>query len=301
MHSLSPTTRARLKVLGAVFSATLFILPFKVAAGQDQGAGAALGLMLFVFVLFFPWALRRFPKTDSANRRATVSLSWKLAVAAGLGNLAQGYALETLHAGVAVTFIQMNVLFVAVLAFLWLREPMTVPVMFGVALAAFGIVVTQWPALSGNFDWSFGVLWAVFSAFCFSMMDLLSRREIKNADPIVTNVLRALLGTLFLAAFPGALEQFLSMSSKQIGACALAALTGPGIARLLLISAARDLPAVQSALIQQVRPLLALPVTSIVFGLWPSGWEWGGAILITMGVVLPFAVRWVQPEPAHVH
>ena len=284
--------RARLKVLGAVLSATLFILPFKIAAGEDQGAGAALGLMAFVFVLFLPWAAQRLPAISRERRRATISLSWKLAIAAGLGNLAQGYALESLHAGVAVTFIQMNVLFVAILAFLWLREPLTLPALIGVSLALGGIVATQWPAFSGHFDWSFGVLWAVGSAFCFSMMDLLARREIKNADPMIANVIRALLGAFLLAMVPGALEQLAAMSLKQVVACALAAVAGPGIARLLLISAARDLPAVESALIQQLRPLLALPLTSVVFGIWPTQWEWAGAALLTSGVVLPFAAQW---------
>ena len=53
------------------------------------------------------------------------------------------------------------------------------------------------------------------------------------------------------------------------------------------VRASNELPAVESALLQQLRPVLALPLTSLVFGVWPTGWEWAGCALLTLGVIIP--------------
>lgn len=265
----------------------MFILPFKVASRDGKGSGAAFGLLLFVGLIFSPWALVRLAKVDREMKRATISLAWKLALFAGLGNVAQGWAFETLHAGVAVTFIQMNVLFVALLGVVWLGESLRWSTSFGIALAVLGIALTQWPALSGHFTVGWGVFWSVLAALWFSLMDLFSRRDAHGVDAVLTNVVRSWMAVAMLSLIPGALSQFSSMNAFEVGACALAAIFGPGIARQLLISAARELPAAESALLQQLRPLLAIPLTSVVFGVWPTVWEWWGSILVGAGVVLP--------------
>lgn len=284
---LTPVALARVKVLTAVLCTALFLLPFKFAAQGGRGAGASLGSLLFVGLLFAPWALSRYLKSDGTKRRATLSFAWKLGLAAGLGNLAQGYAFDTIHPGVAATFIQLNALFVAVLGVFWLKESLRAVTGVGIFLALLGIVLAQWPAVSGQFDWSWGIFWAVLAAFAFSIMDLLSRRDSRGADSVVTNVLRAWVAVFLLALVPGVLRQFLGMGEREIAACALAALLGPGLARGLLISASRELPAAESALLQQLLPPLALPLTSFVFGFWPTKWEWWGSAFVGAGVMLP--------------
>jgi drug/metabolite transporter (DMT)-like permease len=219
-----------------------------------------------------------------------------MGIAAALGNIAQGLAFELLHAGVAATFIQMNILFVALLSVIWLGEALDLGTVLGMALALAGVFVTQWSSLSGHFEWSVGVFWAVLAAFGFSCIDALSRRYAQGVDAVVTNVGRAGIGTLLLACLPGALHQFLSMEVSQIAALALAAILGPGVGRLLLISASRELPAAESALIQQLRPPLALPLTSLVFGVWPTEWEWWGSMLVAAGVVVPLSVAMRRRE-----
>ncbi len=278
-------------VLGAVLSATVFILPFKAAAEGGRGAGAALGLLGFVVVLFGPWAVARIHLLPAPVRLGSFSLAWKLAIFAAWGNVAQGYAFEQLHAGVATTFIQMNVLFVALLGVLWLGERLRYGVALGVFLAFLGVLVSQYPALSGHFSWSVGIFWAIGAALGFSLIDVLARRGAHAADPLLTNVIRALGATLLLSFVPGAVQQFLEMDREQVAACAAAALLGPGIARQLLIHAAQELPAVESALLQQLRPLLALPLGSVVFDQWPSDWEWIGCGFIIAGIIAPFVLR----------
>lgn len=286
--------KARLKVLTAVLLSTLFVVPFKVAASDGHGLGAALGLLFFVAILFSPWACLRFPQMRKQARRATFSLSWRLGIAAALGNVAQGLAYDLLHAGVASTFTQMNVLFVSLLSVLWLGERLRLGLGLGIGLALTGVVLSQWPAIVGHFSWNMGVLWAVLAAFGFSWLDILSRRDSHGVDTVVTNVGRSWVATLLLSLIPGALHQFLDMSLVQTCACALAALLGPGLGRILLISASRDLPAAESALLQQLRPPLAIPLTSVVFGVWPTVWQWWGSGLVAAGVVIPLLVALYQ-------
>ena len=156
-----------------------------------------------------------------------------------------------------------------------------------ILLALLGIVLAQWPAVLGHFDWSLGIFWAVLAAFGFSLMDLLSRRDSTGADSVGANALRAWVAVAVLALVPGVLSQFLEMSLLRVAGCASAALLGPGLARVLLISASRELPAAESALLQQLLPPLALPLTSFVFGSWPTKWEWWGSAFVGAGVILP--------------
>ncbi len=289
-------TNARLKVFASVLSATLFIVPFKFAASEGRGTGAAVVLLFFVTLFFSPWAILRWMRADGSTRKQTLRLSWKMSLCAALGNIAQGLAFQMLHAGVATTFIQMNILFVALLSVLWLGEQLRWTTVIGMILAMGGIVVIQWPALSGHLEWSIGVLWAVTAALGFSCLDILSRRDAHGVDAVATNVLRAGGAMMILLWVPGAQEQIASMGLAHIGACGLAALFGPGLARLLLISASRELPAAESALIQQLRPPLAIPLTSLVFGAWPSTWEWWGSGLVATGVIAP--IGWALQKRA---
>ncbi len=232
----------------------------------------------------------RYRRLGDGQRRMSLSLAWKMALAAAFGNIFQGLGYEQLHAGVATTFVQTNVLFVALLSVLVLGERLRPEIAWGVALALAGITLCQWPALSGHFELSWGIVWALLAALGFSAMDLLSRNYAHQVDAMVTNVGRAAIATGLLACVPGALDQFMTMNLSQVGACALAALLGPGLARLLLINASRDLPAAESALLQQLRPPLAIPLASLAFGSWPSSWEWWGSALVTAGVVVPLSL-----------
>lgn len=287
LAALSLRARARLKVVLAVISAAVFVLPFRVAARDGRGAGAALGLLLSVVVLFAPWAARRWRRLAPPLRQNSFHLAWKIALAAAFGNIAQGYAFEMLHPGVAATVVQMNVLFVGLIGALWLREKLTLVTWIALLLSVAGAALSQSTLSNAAVELDWGVVWGLAAALGFSMMDLLSRREAHGVDSVVTNVLRCFGAALLLAALPAARAQLLSMGQTELLACAAASILGPGFARQLLISASRDLPAVESALLQQLRPLLALPLASLVFASWPTVWQWSGCGLISFGVALP--------------
>ena len=57
-----------------------------------------MGLLFCVGMLLFPWAAVRWSRNDAEQRRRTFSLSWKMGLAGAMGNIAQGYAFEHLHA-----------------------------------------------------------------------------------------------------------------------------------------------------------------------------------------------------------
>lgn len=284
--------RARLKVLLAVLSATGFIFPFKIASSDGHAKGAALGLLLGVCLLLGIPAVVRYAHAAPETKRRTLQLGWRLALAAALGNIAQGYAFEALHAGVATVLLQTNFLFVAVLGSIWLKEKLSASLIFGLGLTMVGVVATRWSELTAqDVPMGWGVAWALGTAMCFSMMDLVSRRHASGTDSLVANVHRASAAAVILALVPGAVADFVSMGPEGWVACLAAAALGPGLARNLLMSAAKELPAVESALLQQLRPILALPLASAYFGNWPSLGEWLGSLMILLGVALPMRFR----------
>lgn len=286
--------KARSKVLGAAFLATLFIVPFKYAARDGNGAGAALGLLLSVSVLLLPWGSRRFLRASKEVRKNTLSLGWKLCLCAAFGNISQGFGFAALHPGVASVFIQMGMIFVAILSVVWLKEKLSVPLVVAMLLCMTGIVFSQRAALSGGTEINWGVAWAIGAALGFALMDLLSRKHANQVDLIASNWIRSVGGTIILACIPGAITQLLHFTPIQWGAVFLAGLIGPGLARQLLLSAARSLPAVESSLIQQIRAVMVLPLGSIAFGIWPTSDEWIGAVFIIVGLFIPPFIMFVK-------
>ena len=279
--------KARGKVLGAAFLATLFIVPFKYAARDGNGAGAALGLLLSVSVLLLPFGGRRLLTVSKEVRKNTLSLGWKLALCAAFGNMAQGFGFAALHPGLASVFIQMGMVFVAILSVLWLKEKLAAHLVAAVILCVGGIIFSQRAALTGGAEINWGAAWAIGAALGFALMDLLSRKHANHVELVASNWIRSLLGTLILACVPGAITQLLHFTPMQWGAVFVAGLIGPGLARQLLLSAARSLPAVESSLIQQFRAVMVLPLGSVAFGVWPTSDEWVGAAFIVSGLFVP--------------
>ncbi len=288
--------KARSKVLGAAFLATLFIIPFKYAARDGNGAGAALGLLLSVSVLLLPWGGRRLLSASKDVRRSTLSLGWKLGLCAAFGNMAQGFGFAALHPGLASVFVQMSMVFVAILSVVWLKEKLSMYLVGAVILCVTGIGFSQRAALTGRVEINWGVAWAIGAALGFALMDLLSRKYANRVELVASNWIRSLWGTLILACVPGAITQLLNFTPMQWGAVFLAGLIGPGLARQLLLSAARNLPAVESSLIQQFRAVMVLPLGSVAFGVWPTIDEWVGAAFIITGLSVPPLIMFIKSK-----
>lgn len=277
-------------MLGAALAAALFVIPFKAAADGGHGKGAALGLLLGVVLWFAATTGWRWRRASSPTRRQSLVLAAKLALAAAIGNVAQGLAFSELHGGIASVLLQTHVLWVTLLGWLWLREPIGLRLGFGVALTVGGVLSLH-GGVGDASELRCGVLWAVLAAASFALLDALARRHMQGTDTYLVNTGRAALAALLIGLLPGAWAQLLAMGPFRLGACLLAALIGPGLARLLILSAARELPATENALIQQLRPVVALPLASVVWGHWPAPHEWRGCLLILLGVTLPLLVE----------
>lgn len=306
---------ARLQVLAAALIATVFVIPFKYATSGPgawgfsaattssqrlSGAGAGLGLLICASLLLLPFAAFRSLKVSRSSLKKTSELGLRLALAAAVGNAAQGFAFSTLHAGVATVFIQMSVIFVGILGALWLGEAFGRVRRLAACLAVFGVILTQGSSAITNFSLSSGVYWAVLAAFGFALLDLISRRYSHACDPVIANFERSVFAALLLCFIPGALTEVLHLKWDQYLALLIAASLGPVLARLLLIRASQILPAIESSLIQQLRPALALPLASLIFQDWPTLQEWLGCSLVLAAVLTPIAERWFRsrfPKP----
>ena len=184
--------RARCKVLGAAFLAPLFIVPFKYAARDGNGAGAALGLLLSVSVLLLPWGGNRIVAASKEVRKNTFSPGWKLGLCAAFGNVAQGFGFTALHPGLASVFVQMSMVFVAIFSVVWLKEKLSARLWAAVTLCATGIAFSQRAASTGVAKINRGVAWTIGAALGFSLMDLLSRKHARQVDIVASNWIRSL-------------------------------------------------------------------------------------------------------------
>ena len=293
--------RARLLVIASAVLAALFVVPFKLATGEHHGIGAAFGLMLFAASISSVPLVRSLRGLPKERFKASMVLAVQMALFGSVGNLSQGLAMERLQPAVAASIFQMQILAVATVGWFWLKESLKTTAWLGIILALIGLWVMREPITSESIsfelgDNSVGILIALLSASSFGLMDVAIRGKVHVSSPTLSNALRLWLTALLLAFYPGALEQFFQMEWSQRFYLMLAALLGPTCARLLIIAAAKHLPAAENSLYQQLRPIFALPIVGLWLGTWPNTRELIGSSLLLLGVSLPSFSRLIRPR-----
>ncbi|MFT5685369.1 MAG: drug/metabolite transporter (DMT)-like permease, partial [Myxococcota bacterium] len=148
-----------------------------------------------------------------------------------------------------------------------------------------GLGVAQAPGTDGAAN-PMGLLMALGAALSFSGMGILTRRYIRNVDPIALNATRLWMSVgLWFATEGFALPD--DLTPLVVVYAALAALIGPGIARICLMLSARDLEARMTAMVGITGPLWAVGFAWVFLGTLPGAGQLVGGVIIFVGVALP--------------
>ncbi len=284
-----------LYALAASLLAAGFYVPYKAAAIAAPRGAIVCALLLCAAVFNTAVAvIQRRPVVGKTTWVAAVVL----AVFTIFGNVGMASALAVQKAAVTSVFLQTQVLIVAALGWMFLRERVGMPFAVGALLALAGFVGMNLPALQGTGTSvrMSGVLWALVAATSFAIMQVYTRGVIDRIDTVVVNAARLWLAVAVLVAIPGNARALAELNSKIWLLCAAAAFLGPFLSRLALMEAVRHISAARAALVIMVNPVFAGVFGFAAFRSIPTALEIGGATLILAGVSAPLLPRLFRGE-----
>lgn len=265
-----------------------FVIPWKRAAEHGSVSSMVLVMLTTAAVLsslaMLSPALRR-PPPQPGSRKLLAGMSAAFAVLTLVGNSASAAAIGVLSAPLVSVLLRTDVILVAAMGWVLLGERVTARFWLGAALAVVGLWVAQSPGTTGAAD-PIGLLLALLAALSFSAMGILTRRYIRHVDPIALNATRLWMSVGLWFATEG-LRLPDDLTPQVIGYSALAALIGPGIARICLMLSARDLEARMTAMVGITGPLWAVLFAWIFLGTLPQQGQLIGGGIIFIGVALP--------------
>jgi drug/metabolite transporter (DMT)-like permease len=275
-----------LAVLGAGFLSASAIL---IKLADTSATEAALLRCLLAAPLLVAIAAverRRLGPRPAAARRRALLAGLFLAVDLVLWN----HAIADVGAGVATVLGNLQVLFVALVAWLALRERpdrralLMIPVvMLGVVLVA-GLVGTS---VAGAHPLA-GIGYGVGTSIAYTGFLLILRQAAAGtphvAGPLADATVGSTAGCLLLGMVFGGLRADLPLAS--LGWLALLALTSQTVGWLLVTSSLPRLPAAVSSLLLLLQPAASLLLAAVVLGERPSSLQLAGAALVCVGVLV---------------
>jgi drug/metabolite transporter (DMT)-like permease len=132
-----------------------------------------------------------------------------------------------------------------------------------------------------------GVLWALGAALGFGLMHVVTRRVIARIQPVLVNALRLWLSVAILVLLPGRAGEMAGLPRDAWLLAGTAALFGPFLARIAIMSSVRHIQASHASLITLLTPVFAFPLELIVLGTRPGRLEVIGGAIILAGIAIP--------------
>jgi drug/metabolite transporter (DMT)-like permease len=222
------------------------------------------------------------------SMRITVGVGILLGMLAALANWTASEAISRLEVSIASLLIQMQVLFAALLARVWLGERVGRRFLAGALVALAGVAIMQGV---GGGPATAAVLWGLASAACFGSMQVITRRWIRDIRTVVVNALRLWIAAAVVAAVPGAMAGVVDLPASTWALAAAAALCGPFLGRLMMMQSAHYVPAATSTLMGLSSPVLALGFGWILLDELPSWAEMLGGAVVVVGMAVAVGNR----------
>ena len=262
-----------------------FLIPYKAAVALGHRDGVVVAMLLAAALFNSGAALATQRPTLRWPNRISLVAATVLAAFTVVGNIAAAAALQVQEPAVTSVLLQTQVLITAALAWLLLREYISVRFLAGALITVFGFALMTRPTANAHAT-TLGILWAVAAAGAFSGMQVFTRWVITRIRPVFINALRLWIAVAGLVAV-GGLDATLQLSHTQWFYAAAAAFFGPFLSRLCLMYTVKYITASRGTLVTMVSPIFALVLGLLTFGTLPTTVELIGGGLILAGVVVP--------------
>jgi drug/metabolite transporter (DMT)-like permease len=261
------------------------IHPFQIAT-------MAIGIGSFSLFIFLT-ASGKIKKIKKFNRR-------DIFVSLGLGVL--GFflyhtlafsALARIPASMNAVLISTNVIFIALLASLILKERILAAGIIGIALALCGVILVTFNKGftfgAENTDISvIGCFFSVLAAFLFALYSVLGKKILLSNDPLIVTALAMLSGTILLAILTGATVGFSEIITSDWATLLILVFIGitNGIAYPLWFTCLKSIPAAHIAIYIYLTPVFAIILSLIILNERFSWLFWAGVFFILGGIII---------------
>jgi drug/metabolite transporter (DMT)-like permease len=212
------------------------------------------------------------------------------------------HAIADVGAGVATVLGNLQVLFVAVAAWVLLRERPSGRFLIALPIVMAGVVLVSGLAGAGQAGTRplAGVEYGLGTSLAYAVFLLVLRHASTGtphvAAPVAEATLGAAAGSLLLGLAFGGLQWPVPWAS--LGWLLLLATSSQTAGWLLITSSLPKLPAAVSSLLLLLQPAAALVLAAVILGEHPSVTQIGGAVLVCGGVVIASRATSAPPEPA---
>lgn len=294
---MPPSPEDRRLGLTWAFAAALgsagFVIPWKLAnqAGDPDVSAvvmlAAAAAANSVLLLGHRWRSVS-PARPRPRLRTAVAVAAALATFTLLGNLASAHASRSLSPALLNVLLRAEVILVALLAWLFLRERVERRFSLGAAVAMGGLFLLQDDALAAA-DAPLlgpGTLMALAAAACFSALAVVTRRFIHHVDPVLLNALRLWFAVALWFPFHR-LPRLDEIPREQIGWAVAAAMLGPFTSRLCMMLSARHIEARMTTFVNLGSPLMTVPIAWALLSDLPRPHELLGGAIMMAGIAVP--------------
>ncbi|MBJ7608937.1 MAG: DMT family transporter [Candidatus Dormibacteraeota bacterium] len=273
-----------LAALGAGCISCSGILVVLAAAGAATTAFYRCAFALPGLVALAILEQRRHGSRTSSARAA----SWFAGLFFAVDLVLWTHAIVEVGAGVATVLGNLQVVFVALAAWMLLKERPTAQFLLALPVVLGGVVLVS--GLVGHRgvgrDPLAGILYGAATSLAYAAFLLILRRSTRTAHvagPLADATAGAAVGSLLLGAMFGGLD--LAPAWPALGWLLLLAVTSQTLGWLLITSSLPRLPSAVSSLLLLLQPVAALALAFLVLGERPSWLQLLGALLICAGVM----------------
>lgn len=273
--------------VAACAAAACFLIAFKLGASLGDTTDATLVMLVSAATLN---SLTSFAQERGRARIPTDRLSWLLAIGLSgltlLGNELAVEAVRRISAPMTSVLQQTQVLFVALLGQVILKERVTLRFWVGAAVAGAGLYLIQGAPSATIVTDRVGMSLAAGSAACWGVMAIYTRKYIHRIRPIAVNALRLWISIALWFAVHMRLPT-LPMRWDFVVYCTAAGAFGPYISRTALMHALAHISPTKTTLIGLATPALTIIPAFFVFGTVPGGRELLGSAIMIAGIAIP--------------
>jgi drug/metabolite transporter (DMT)-like permease len=244
------------------------------------------------------WERRRFGPRPMRQRL----LAWLAGVFFAADLVFWHNSIAYVGAGLATVLGNMQVVLVAFLAWMFLREPVGPRVIGAIAVVVAGVVLISGVLEEGAFGSNpvlgvvFGALTSVSYAGFILVLRQGNRDTRRPAGPLFDATAVAVVASALAGVALGELD--LAPSGASTGWLVLLALSAQVAGWLLISVSLPRLPAALTSVILMLQPVASVALSMVILGESPSALQLGGVGLVLAGVLIATARRRPVTEPA---
>jgi len=274
--------RGVLLAIVATILASGFMIPWKISTEHGSVPLMVLTLVLAAAIFNSAAVVKQhgIAKLWAKPNKVELTLGLVMAVFTLIGNFASAQAVSYLSPALVATLMRAEVIIVAIMAWIAMGEKIGHRFWLGVIIVIIGFLIMQ-PTVDTGGDWLRGSLFALIAAAAFGVMAVLTRKYIHSIDSITLNAHRLWFSVILWFPVHQEIPEFSQLNGTMIFYTSLAAILGPGLARLTYMNSAKYIEAKTGALVVSSGPVFTLIFAMIILSEIPTQKEiWGGLILL---------------------